>query len=242
MARFQLLLMVTVFGVGCWNCALAALATTIEHLPEEQNTHRHHAYQKQDSQPHKKSASMTSTTGPTGTEPAYQLEHGQSEAKARQYVASMTDEQLLAPAWCKECNATVLHYCRTSRFLNDHCCCEYSHARAALATTIEHLPEEQHTHRHHAYQKQDSQPHKKSASMTSTTGPTGTEPAYQLEHGQSEAKARQYVASMTDEQLLAPAWCKECNATVLHYCRTSRFLNDHCCCEYSHARGLTFES
>ncbi|XP_049286019.1 uncharacterized protein LOC125765157 [Anopheles funestus] len=128
MARFQLLrLLVVLFGAGPFSSILAALATNDEHLLMEQNAHRHHAYQK-DSQSHSKASYPTSATNV----PSYELEHGQTEAAAREYVASMTDAELSVPSWCKECNATMLHYCRTQRFLNDHCCCEYSHAREQL--------------------------------------------------------------------------------------------------------------
>ncbi|XP_053659968.1 uncharacterized protein LOC128709009 [Anopheles marshallii] len=128
MARFQPLpMLVVVFAAGVLTSVWAALATNDVHLPEEQNTRRHHSYQK-DGQPHVKASYPESVT----SSPTFQFEHQQSEKDARQFVASMTDADMVVPSWCKVCNATMLHYCRTSRFINDHCCCEYAHTREQL--------------------------------------------------------------------------------------------------------------
>uniref|UniRef100_A0A182TYY3 CCC domain-containing protein n=1 Tax=Anopheles melas TaxID=34690 RepID=A0A182TYY3_9DIPT len=109
-------------------------------------------------------------------------------------------------------------------------------ARAALATNEVHLPEEQSTHRHHAHhagQKESPEVHGGKVTYASPN-PVAV---YHIEHNQSESGARQYLAGMVEAELRVPAWCKQCNETVMEYCRSGRFLNDHCCCENSYAIG-----
>uniref|UniRef100_A0A182T805 CCC domain-containing protein n=1 Tax=Anopheles maculatus TaxID=74869 RepID=A0A182T805_9DIPT len=119
MARFQLLRLLVVFLGGVVSSSvLAALATSDINLPVEQDTHRHHTHQKEAAHTHQKSSDV----------PIYHKEHELTETSARQYVAGMSEADFRVPSWCKPCNATTLRYCRSQLFLNDHCCCEYSHA------------------------------------------------------------------------------------------------------------------
>uniref|UniRef100_A0AAG5CNI0 CCC domain-containing protein n=1 Tax=Anopheles atroparvus TaxID=41427 RepID=A0AAG5CNI0_ANOAO len=118
--------LVLLFGVTLWESSLAtaALATNDVHLPGETDFPRSHHHQYQGVKASYPTPSSVVT---------YHFEHEQTELAARQYVASLNDTELRrVPAWCKPCNASVLHYCRTTDFLNDHCCCEYSHTREQL--------------------------------------------------------------------------------------------------------------
>uniref|UniRef100_A0A1Y9H9I5 CCC domain-containing protein n=1 Tax=Anopheles farauti TaxID=69004 RepID=A0A1Y9H9I5_9DIPT len=124
-------LLVVLYGAGLWRSARtsAALATNDVHLPEEQDLpHRRHH------QPHQKEDTSAKAAYPVPDGVVvYHVEHEQTETDARRYVLAMTDAELhRLPAWCKQCNATLLHYCRSNDFLNDHCCCEYSHTKEQL--------------------------------------------------------------------------------------------------------------
>ncbi|XP_050100613.1 uncharacterized protein LOC126581172 [Anopheles aquasalis] len=102
----------------------ATLATNDVHLPEDSSLQR---------QSHSKATATTPVT--------FEFEHGQSELAARRFVATMTDSDIHGvESWCLSvaCNASVLHYCWSNLFLNDHCCCEQHH-------TKEHLPWIPHT-------------------------------------------------------------------------------------------------
>uniref|UniRef100_A0A904A5J9 CCC domain-containing protein n=1 Tax=Anopheles quadriannulatus TaxID=34691 RepID=A0A904A5J9_ANOQN len=139
MLAISRLLPVLVFVCGAClsQVARAALATNEVHLPEEQSTHRHHAHhagQKESPEVHGGKVTYASPS-PVAV---YHIEHNQSESGARQYLAGMEEAELRVPAWCKQCNETVMEYCRSGRFLNDHCCCENSYA-------IEQLPWIPHT-------------------------------------------------------------------------------------------------
>ncbi|XP_035897721.1 uncharacterized protein LOC118505689 [Anopheles stephensi] len=123
MARFPVLrMLVVLFGGVVSSSVLAALATSEMNLPVEQDTHRHHAHQKDAAYTHQKSSEV----------PLYHKEHELTEASAREFVARMSESDFRVPSWCKPCNATTLRYCRSQLFLNDHCCCEYSHANEQL--------------------------------------------------------------------------------------------------------------
>ncbi|XP_058118716.1 uncharacterized protein LOC131284090 [Anopheles ziemanni] len=115
-------LLAVLFGAAIWESSLttAALATNDVHLPGESDFHQ----QREGA----KSAYPTPSSIVT-----YHIEHEQTELAARRYLATLNDSEIhRLPAWCKPCNASVLHYCRTSDFLNDHCCCEYSHTKEQL--------------------------------------------------------------------------------------------------------------
>ncbi|XP_049530842.1 uncharacterized protein LOC125948630 [Anopheles darlingi] len=120
MLRLLPILVALVAGNVCESSAAvvsATLATNEVHLPEDSTLQRH---------PHSK-ADTTPVT--------FEFEHGQSELAARRYVASMTDSDIEhRESWCYSapCNASVLHYCSSSMFLNDHCCCEQHHTKEQL--------------------------------------------------------------------------------------------------------------
>lgn len=39
-----------------------------------------------------------------------------------------------------------------------------------------------------------------------------------------------------------PAWCDECGIEKIHFCQSTAFINDHCCCEHRHAKGEFFSN
>ncbi|XP_050072116.1 uncharacterized protein LOC126559998 [Anopheles maculipalpis] len=130
MAQFKLLRLLVVFlGGVVTSSVLAALATSDINLPlsQEDTHHRYHSHQK-DGHAHQQKSS--SDEPPVAQ--LYHKEHELTETSARQYVADMKESDFRAPSWCKQCNATTLRYCRSQLFLNDHCCCEYSHANEQL--------------------------------------------------------------------------------------------------------------
>ncbi|XP_058059416.1 uncharacterized protein LOC131210222 [Anopheles bellator] len=110
--------------VAVWGPTLAttSLATNDVHLPEETD-HRQH---QKGTQMNPKASATPFVT--------YHVEHEQSEYDARRYVALLNESEIhRLPSWChKHCNSSLLHYCRSNNFLNDHCCCEYSHTKEQL--------------------------------------------------------------------------------------------------------------
>lgn len=113
-----LVILATLAAGTVWECSAAVVSATLAtndvHLPEDPTLQR---------QPHSK-ANTTPVT--------FEFEHGQSELAARRYVATMTDSDInRVESWCLSvpCNASVLHYCRSNVFLNDHCCCEQHHTK-----------------------------------------------------------------------------------------------------------------
>ncbi|KFB43360.1 hypothetical protein ZHAS_00011155 [Anopheles sinensis] len=120
-------LLAVLFGAAIWESSLttAALATNDVHLPGESDFHQ---------QQHEGAKSAYPTPSSIVT---YHIEHEQTELAARRYLATLNDSEIhRLPAWCKPCNASVLHYCRTADFLNDHCCCEYSHTKGRSLRTL----------------------------------------------------------------------------------------------------------
>ncbi|XP_053670102.1 uncharacterized protein LOC128720455 [Anopheles nili] len=124
-------LLVILFGVGGWESLLATASRTANDLHDVtddrdslRRVHRH---------PKDIHGRSSTTTAPMGSFETYYFEHAQTELAARQFVATLNHSELHRnPSWCKQCNATVMHYCRTQHFINDHCCCEYSHTKEQL--------------------------------------------------------------------------------------------------------------
>uniref|UniRef100_A0A2M4C0C9 Putative secreted protein n=1 Tax=Anopheles marajoara TaxID=58244 RepID=A0A2M4C0C9_9DIPT len=123
MVRRLLAILVVLAAGTVWEPSSAAvvsatLATNDVHFPEDSSAQR---------QPHSKATATTPVT--------YEFEHGQSELAARRFLATLTDEDIeRVESWCLSvpCNASVLHYCRSNVFINDHCCCEQHHTKEHL--------------------------------------------------------------------------------------------------------------
>ncbi|XP_055522763.1 uncharacterized protein LOC129716945 [Wyeomyia smithii] len=63
----------------------------------------------------------------------YFKEHEVSEKDSRIALEKLNlDEVIKVPAWCDECGIEKIHFCHSTAFINDHCCCEHRHAREKL--------------------------------------------------------------------------------------------------------------
>lgn len=61
---------------------------------------------------------------------------------------------------------------------------------------------------------------------------------YFKEHEVSERESKMALDALDLDQVSqVPAWCNECGMDEIYFCRSTAFINDHCCCEHRHARG-----